>query len=68
MIPAVTNGNAPIGLAWMESYLDACNGQCGQTAMAIHWYADASDLDFALYLEPAYNSFLSSWNLQILGN
>lgn len=53
--PAVTNGAAPLGLTWMESYLEACNGECGQTAMAIHWYADAADTDFESYIAEAYN-------------
>lgn len=53
--PAVTNGGAPMGLTWMESYLKACNGQCGQTAMAIHWYADAVNTDFESYITEAYN-------------
>lgn len=52
--PAVTNGADPMGLTWMSSYLEACNGQCGQTAMALHWYADAVDTDFESYLAEAY--------------
>lgn len=53
--PAVTNGGAPMGLTWMKSYLEACNGQCGQTAMAIHWYADAAATDLESYVTEAYN-------------
>ncbi|KAE8552689.1 hypothetical protein EYB25_004068 [Talaromyces marneffei] len=53
--PAVTNGGPPLGLTWMEAYLKACNGQCGHSAMAIHWYADASDTDFESYITKAYN-------------
>ncbi|EED18611.1 conserved hypothetical protein [Talaromyces stipitatus ATCC 10500] len=53
--PAVTNGGAPMGLTWMEQYLEACNGECGQTAMAIHWYADAAYTDLESYITQAYN-------------
>jgi len=38
--PSVTNGAGDdMGLGWMSTYLDICNGTCGQKVMNIHWYA-----------------------------
>ena len=34
--PAVTNGGAPWGLAWMDAFLAACTG-CQVDAIALHW-------------------------------
>ncbi|EED22094.1 conserved hypothetical protein [Talaromyces stipitatus ATCC 10500] len=40
--PAVTNsGDANMGLNWMRSWLQACNGACKPNVMAVHYYANA---------------------------
>jgi Glycosyl hydrolase catalytic core len=52
--PAVTNGAAPMGLTWLEEYLEECDGECGQTAIAIHYYAYVSDTSFEDYVAEAY--------------
>ncbi|OKL62287.1 hypothetical protein UA08_02498 [Talaromyces atroroseus] len=52
--PAVTNGAAPMGLTWLEEYLEECNGECGQTAIAIHYYAYVTDTAFEDYVNEAY--------------
>jgi hypothetical protein len=52
--PAVTNsGSAGQGLDWMDKYLTACAGTCGQTAMAIHWYGPADINSFQQYVNQA---------------
>lgn len=35
--PAITNGGAPGGVAWMKNFLKACTG-CHIDAVAMHWY------------------------------
>lgn len=40
--PGVTNGGGSMGLAWLESFLQGCNGSCGLSFLCVHWYADAS--------------------------
>lgn len=47
--PAVTNSNtAGESLDWLQSWIDACDGQCVFDACAVHWYntieAGADDL------------------------
>ncbi|KII84389.1 glycoside hydrolase family 128 protein [Plicaturopsis crispa FD-325 SS-3] len=40
--PAITNGAAPMGTAWMDSFLSACSG-CTIDAIAIHIYDSATN-------------------------
>jgi hypothetical protein len=35
--PAVTNGGAPFGLAWLSSFLESCQG-CSVDVIPIHWF------------------------------
>ncbi|KAH8705566.1 hypothetical protein BGW36DRAFT_393148 [Talaromyces proteolyticus] len=52
--PAVTNGVGDnLGLTWMESWLQACNGACGATVMAIHYYANTDTSDFYNFVNNA---------------
>jgi hypothetical protein len=52
--PAVTNSpSAGQGLDWMDQYLTTCAGTCGQTAMAIHYYAPADINAFQQYITKA---------------
>ncbi|TFK45938.1 hypothetical protein OE88DRAFT_1668575 [Heliocybe sulcata] len=43
--PAVTNGGAPMGLAWMDEFMTACTG-CTIDAIAIHIYDAASNVAY----------------------
>ncbi|KAM0748409.1 hypothetical protein T439DRAFT_382248 [Meredithblackwellia eburnea MCA 4105] len=43
--PAITNGGAPMGLAWLQSFLTACDG-CHVDVIAAHWYSAASDTEY----------------------
>lgn len=40
--PAITNGGAPMGTAWLDSFLAACDG-CSIDALAIHIYDSAAN-------------------------
>jgi hypothetical protein len=52
--PAVTNGQGDnIGLSWLQSWFDACNGACQATVMAIHYYAQADVSDFTNFVTSA---------------
>ena len=54
--PAVTNGGAPSGLTYMQSFFDACDGKCSVDFMVIHWYSgyyDGVDTDFESYVTDA---------------
>jgi len=53
--PAVTNGAAPMGLAWLESFLTECNDECTIDFVPIHWYDSATNYDyFKEYVQEAY--------------
>lgn len=41
--PAVTNGAAPMGLAYLKSFMSACTN-CHFDFFPIHWYGAASDI------------------------
>ncbi|KAB8345964.1 hypothetical protein FH972_023016 [Carpinus fangiana] len=43
--PAVTNGAAPMGLAWLSSFLSGC-GDCTIDAVAVHWYDAATNVEY----------------------
>jgi hypothetical protein len=43
--PAVTNGAAPMGLAWMDNFIRACSG-CTIDAIAIHIYDSATNVAY----------------------
>jgi hypothetical protein len=43
--PAVTNGAAPMGLAWLDSFFAACSG-CQIDAVAIHIYDSATNIAY----------------------
>jgi hypothetical protein len=43
--PAVTNGAAPMGLAWLDSFMAACTG-CTIDAIAIHIYDSATNVAY----------------------
>ncbi|KAJ7678763.1 glycosyl hydrolase catalytic core-domain-containing protein [Mycena rosella] len=49
--PAVTNGVAPTGLAWLDSFLTACPG-CAYDYIALHWYGGWID-DFTTFIDSA---------------
>lgn len=40
--PAVTNGGAPMGLAYLESFVSSCSG-CSFDVINIHHYVQRSD-------------------------
>ncbi|OSX62357.1 glycoside hydrolase family 128 protein [Postia placenta MAD-698-R-SB12] len=48
--PAVTNGGAPMGKAWLDAFMQACS-QCTIDAVAIHIYDYCSN-------EPYYQSYI----------
>ncbi|KAF2416521.1 hypothetical protein EJ08DRAFT_554074, partial [Tothia fuscella] len=43
--PAVTNGGAPMGLAYLNSFMSACSG-CQVDFVNIHWYDSASNIEY----------------------
>ncbi|KAJ7738795.1 glycosyl hydrolase catalytic core-domain-containing protein [Mycena metata] len=49
--PAVTNGGAPAGLAWLDAFLAACTG-CKYDYIALHWYGGGID-DFTEFIVAA---------------
>ncbi|KAF7360054.1 Glycoside hydrolase family 128 protein [Mycena venus] len=49
--PAVTNGGAPTGLTWLDSFLAACSG-CAFDYIALHWYGGWID-DFTEFIDGA---------------
>ena len=49
--PAVTNGAAPMGTAWLDSFLAACSG-CTVDCIAIHIYDSATNVAY-------YQSYIS---------
>lgn len=44
--PAITNGGAPMGTAWLQSWFDACGGQCKVDFVTFHWYDSASNFAY----------------------
>ncbi|KAK5046437.1 hypothetical protein LTR84_008240 [Exophiala bonariae] len=44
--PAVTNGAAPMGIAWLQNFFDACGGQCKVDFVTFHWYDSASNFAY----------------------
>lgn len=36
--PAITNGEPPMGLAWLTAWLEACGSACPVDFVAYHWY------------------------------
>lgn len=52
--PAVTNGVAPMGLTYLQSFISNCTG-CHIDFVPIHWYGDASNSSgFEWYVGQAY--------------
>ncbi|PGG98363.1 hypothetical protein GX51_06850 [Blastomyces parvus] len=43
--PAVSNGGPPMGLSWMQRFLDVCAGNCKIDFLAVHWYSPAEYVD-----------------------
>jgi len=43
--PAVTNGPAPMGLAYLKSFISSCQG-CTIDACAVHWYDSATNIQY----------------------
>jgi len=43
--PAVTNGGAPLGIAWLVDFIEACTG-CHIDALALHIYDSASNIAY----------------------
>nr|KAK5443207.1 hypothetical protein LTR18_005885 [Exophiala xenobiotica] len=47
--PAITNGagTSPLmGIDWLNSFFEACNGECKVDFVAFHWYADATNFAY----------------------
>jgi Glycosyl hydrolase catalytic core len=52
--PAVTNGAAPMGLAWLQDFIGLCEG-CNIDVVPIHWYDSATNFAyFQNYIPEAY--------------
>jgi hypothetical protein len=49
--PMVTNGGAPVGLTWFDSFLAACSG-CAFDYIALHWHDGWID-DFTEFIDEA---------------
>jgi hypothetical protein len=50
--PAATNGPAPVGLAWLDTFFAACT-DCTVDAVAIHIYDSATNIAY-------FQSYISS--------
>lgn len=52
--PAVTNGPAPMGMAWLRNFMNACSG-CTFDFVPVHWYDSATNIAyFKNYLTDAH--------------
>ena len=52
--PAVTNGGAPMGLTYLENFINNCTG-CTIDVVPIHWYDSATNIGyFQSYIPSAY--------------
>lgn len=55
--PSVTNGPAPMGLAYLENFMAACS-DCGIQAVNIHWYDSSNNVAyFKQHIQDAYAKF-----------
>lgn len=55
--PSITNGAAPMGFAWLQSFLGNCTG-CTVDAVALHWYDSATNFAYLQwYLTQAWQTF-----------
>jgi len=55
--PAVTNGGAPDGLTWLQSFMGHCSG-CHIDVATIHWYGTTDQLeDFQSHVNQTYTEF-----------
>ncbi|KAK7689576.1 hypothetical protein QCA50_007368 [Cerrena zonata] len=64
--PAVTNGAAPMGTAWLDNFIAACNGQCKLDGHAFHIYDSASNVDyFKNYITDFVNKYSNNGQLEI---
>lgn len=43
--PAITNGGAPMGTAWLDDFMSACSG-CHIDCIAIHIYDSATNIGY----------------------
>ena len=43
--PAVTNGAAPMGISWLDSFLNLCVNRCRIDFVTYHWYGATHSLD-----------------------
>ncbi|KAF2755979.1 hypothetical protein EJ05DRAFT_502453 [Pseudovirgaria hyperparasitica] len=54
--PGITNGGAPMGLTYLQNFMQACSG-CTIDFITIHWYSDASQISaFKSYVQQAYTA------------
>lgn len=58
--PAVTNGGAPMGLAYLKSFLQQCDG-CKIDFAVAHWYSPGDVQGFKDYL----NKFHDEVNMPV---
>lgn len=56
--PAITNGGAPMGEAWLDKFLDSCT-QCTFDVLAIHIYDSATN---EAYYQSYISDFVSKYN------
>lgn len=62
--PAITNGGAPMGTAWMDQFLDACSKLgCHVDKIAIHIYDSATNVG---YFKNYISSIGTRYNKQVL--
>ena len=55
--PSVTNGPAPMGLAYLSNFMNACS-DCGINVINLHWYDVSSNTEyFKSYIQGAYDQF-----------
>ena len=63
--PAITNGGAPMGTAWLESFLSECN-DCTIDCIAFHIYDSATNVQyFKNYITDFVNKYSNNGQLEI---
>ena len=64
--PAVTNGAAPMGTAWLDNFIAACGGGCHLDGHAFHIYDSATNVNyFKNYITDFVNKYSNNGQLEI---
>lgn len=64
--PAVSNANQtqpPMGLPWLQLFLEACQGTCPIDFLAIHWYDSADNIAYFKWYLDTVSAFADRHNI-----